>query len=147
MKNLCICLILSLFLALPTLAFSQEWITANQTTITWDAVTTLSDGTPLSGNDTIAYTIYLSNAITDPDKDNPAEIDTIEDTQKIITLVNEGQYFVGLKSIRKLADGTVVGESDIGWSDDPTVATNGDIFGIRYFLPPAIPTNMRPATE
>ncbi len=147
MKNLFVCLILSLFLVLPNFASSQEWFTANQTTVTWDAVTTLSNGTPLPEDNIIEYAVYLSNAVTDPDKTNPAEIGIAGVTEHIITLVNEGQYFIGLKTIRKLADGSVIGESDIGWTDDPLIAANGDTFGIRYFLSPSGAKNIRISSQ
>jgi archaellum component FlaF (FlaF/FlaG flagellin family) len=143
MKKLFVCLILSLFLVLPNLAFSQTWVTANQATVSWDAVTTLSNGTPVPTNDIIEYTVYLSNAITDPAKTNPAEVATVSTTEQVITLVDEGQYFVGLKTVRSLVDGTVIGESDIGWTDDSAIVLNGETFGVRYFLSPNAPINVR----
>ena len=137
---------LVLFLTFSVTAFSQEWHTANQITITWDAVTELQGGVAIPETDIIEYRVYLSNTITDPDKTNPAEIDITGDTSYVITLVNEGQYFVGLQTIRKLVDGEVIGESYIGWTDDPAIVSNGVTFGIRHFLPPMVPVGLRPGT-
>ncbi len=126
------------------IALAQTWHTANQATVEWDAVTVLDNGDPLPTTDTVEYVVYLANAITDPDKNNPTEIATIPDTSHLITLNVEGSYFVGVKAVRKISDGTVVGESEVAWSDLPQYCLNGETFGLRYFRPPAAPVNMRP---
>ena len=133
-----------LVLFLAGVAFAQTWHTTNQATVEWDAITTLSNGDPLPATDTVEYVVYLANAITDPGKTNPSEIARTTDTSQLITLNVEGQYFVGVKAIRKIADGTEVGESEVAWSDLPQYCQNGETFGLRYFLPPAAPANMRP---
>lgn len=120
------------------IALAQTWHTANQATVEWDAVTVPADST-------VEYVVYLANAITDPNKNNPTEVATLTGTSQLITLGVEGSYFVGVKSRRILtADGSNVGESDISWSDDPTRVQNGETFGLRYFVPPDAPGNMRP---
>jgi hypothetical protein len=126
-----------------SLAQSQEWHTANQATITWDAVTELQGGIAIPEDDIIEYRVYLVNALTDPDKENPAEIGTTAEIIYVITLNVEGKYFVGLQTIRKSADGICIGESIIGWADDPVIAANGAIFGLQYFLPPDVPHGVR----
>jgi len=134
-----------LFLVLLAgVALAQTWHTANQATVAWDAVTTIDNGDPLPAGDTIEYVVYLSNAITDPNKDNPVEVARTTDTSQLITLNVEGSYFVGCKAIRKIADGTEVGESVVAWSDDPQYVLNGETFGLRYFLAPSAPGNLRP---
>lgn len=133
-----------ILLVIVGVAFAQTWHTANQATVEWDAVTVLGNGDPLPAGDTVEYVVYLANAITDPNKDNPSEVATIPDTSHLITLNVEGSYFVGVKAVRKIADGTVVGESEVAWSDDPQYCQNGETFGLRYFQPPAAPVNMRP---
>lgn len=133
-----------LVLLMAGIAFAQTWHTANQATVEWDAVTTINGGDPLPAGDTIEYTVYLANAITDPDKNNPAEIATITGTSQLITLNVEGSYFVGVKAIRKIADGTNVGESVVAWSDDPQYVLAGETFGLRFFHPPDATKNMRP---
>lgn len=131
----------------PGPAFGQEWIITNQATVTWDAVTTRSDGVPFPAGDQIAYSVYLVNATTDPDKTSPILQSTVFDTECVITLSDEPKYFVGLKTIRMLGDGTIVGESVIGWSDDPLIVLDGRTFGLRYFLQPAAVTGLRPGEK
>lgn len=133
-----------LVLLMTGIAFAQTWHTTNQATVEWDAVTTIDNGDPLPAGDTIEYVVYLANAITDPNKTNPAEVATITGTSQLITLTAEGSYFVGVKAVRKIADGTNVGESAVAWSDDPQYVQGGVTFGLRYFLPPAAIGNMRP---
>jgi len=133
-----------ILLLIVGVAFAQTWHTANQATVAWDAVTTLGDGSPLPAGDTMEYVVYLSNAITDPNKDNPTEVTTVTATSHLITLNVEGSFFVCVKAVRKLADTTVVGESEVAWSDDPQYVQAGETFGLRYFLPPAAIKNMRP---
>ena len=125
------------------IALAQTWHTANQATVAWDAVL-LDNGDPIPPTDTIEYVVYLSNAITDPDKINPVEVATTTNLEQLITLNVEGSYFVGVKAVRKIADGTNVGESTVAWSDDPQYVQNGQTFGLRYFLPPAAPREIRP---
>ncbi len=136
---------LVLFLTFSVTAFSQEWHTANQITITWDAVTELEGGLAIPEPDIIEYRVYLANAVTDPDKTNPAEIDITGDTSYMITLTGEGQYFVGLQTLRKLG-GVIIGKSVIGWTDDPAIVLDGNTFGIRHFLPPMVPVGLRSGT-
>lgn len=133
-----------LVLFLAGVALAQTWYTANQATVAWDAVTTIDNGDPLPPTDTIEYVVYLANAVTDPNKTNPVEVARTTNTQQVITLNVEGQYFVGCKAIRKIADGTEVGESVIAWSDDPQYVQNGETFGLRYYLPPSAPNQLRP---
>lgn len=135
---------LMILLLISGIALAQTWHTANQATVAWDAVTTIDNGDPLPATDTIEYVVFLSNAITDPNKDNPVEVATTTDLEQLITLNVEGSYFVGVKAVRKIADGTNVGESAVAWSDDPQYVLNGETFGLRYFLPPAAPGNLRP---
>ena len=133
-----------ILLLIVGVAFAQTWHTATQATVEWDPVSTLSNGDPLPAGDTMEYVVYLANAITDPAKDNPSEVATITATSHLITLNVEGSFFVGVKAVRKLADATVVGESEVAWSDDPQYVQGGATFGLRYFLPPSAIKNMRP---
>ncbi len=135
-------LVFSLFLSS---ANAQEWYTANQITITWEAVTEMHGGVAIPETDIIEYRVFLSNVVTDPDKTNPMEIDITGDTSYTVTLVDE-KCFVGLQTIRKLAGGEVLGESIIGWTDDPAICLDGHTFGIRYFLPPMVAIGLRPGT-
>jgi len=127
-----------IFVLLAGVALAQTWFTTNQATVEWDAVS-------VPAGSSVEYVVYLANAITDPNKTNPSEVGTLTATSQLITLNVEGSYFVGVKSRRLLdSDGSNVGESDISWSDDPTRVQGGVTFGLRYFLPPDAPSNLRP---
>jgi hypothetical protein len=138
-------------LLLTPAAWAQDWHTANQSTVAWDAVTTDADGNPVPGaGERVTYVIYLANAVTDPNKDNPAEIGTTQDLQLLITLGTKGSYWVGVKSVLEVDDGqggwTTASESIIGWSDDPQYAQGGVTFGLRYYPAPSVPGGLRPVT-
>jgi len=108
----------ALLLALSsTPAQGQQWVTANQATIAWDAVTDSIDGTPLPAGEKIRFIVYLSNADTDPNKTNPAEIATTEAKQHVVTLNVEGRFFVGVRSERfRIDNGAILSSSVIAWS-------------------------------
>jgi hypothetical protein len=117
---------------ITSVAFAQEWHTANQTTVCWDGF-----------GDDVGYALYLANAQTDPQKTNPAKIaDDVMDTRYTITLGVEGCFYVGVQS-RRYVDGEIVGVSDIAWSDNPEVCLGGATFGICYFLAPPMITGLK----
>jgi len=125
-------------------AQAASWHTANQLTVAWDAVTTKDDGGALGAGETIEYVVYMANAATDPNKANPVEVDRTAATESTLTLNVEGSFFVGVKAVRKLADGTAVSESTISWSDTADATGAGNEFGVRYFLPPGKVKVIRP---
>jgi len=137
--------LLGLFLVFAPVALAEvgNWHVANQTTVAWDAVTVLSDGSPLPTGDTIEYKIYLANSVTDPSKTNPVEVGRTAALQFTITLGTEGRFLVGFQSIR-ISGGADVGESVIAWSDDPAACLNNETFGLVYFLPPGKVGGARP---
>jgi len=137
MKKSIICFaIIALLVAAPAMAV--DFITANQTTVAWDPVTKSPDGTITFASGEITYSVYLANAITDPNKSNPAKVRTIPETQTTLTLNTEGKYFVGVSAVRTVS-GNLIGESAIAWSDQVTPA-----FGIQFFIIPGPPSGLRP---
>ncbi len=143
-----------MFLVLTLPVHAQTWHTTNQATVSWNAVTTLADEahTPIPAEDVITYKVYLANALTDSGKTNPLEIAETADTSYILTLDVEGQYFVGVQTIRKhtipgigadAEDEVVTIGSDIAWSD--MIEHTPDPFGLRYFLLPDAPTGLVPS--
>ena len=129
-------------LGLATGAFGQEWHTANQATVEWNATTTLVDGSDIPADNTAEYALYLANAVTDPGKASPVLVqDNIAALTYTITLSVEGSYFVGLETIRKDAEGIEVSRSARIWSDDPAAVTTP--FGIIYVLSPSSPTGLQ----
>lgn len=145
MKKSKLFLVMVVFFMFVSVAWADvSWFTANQKTVMWDAVTTNTSGGTIPDTDTIEYVLYLSNTITDPSKSNPAEVGTTTELTYTITLNVEGLYYVGIKSVRKLPDGVIAGESEVVWSDNPLYVSNGNTFGLRYFLPPSIISGFRP---
>ena len=144
MKKVIVTLLISLVFVVS--ALSIEWKTANQATVQWDAVTTLSDGNPVPSDNSVKYRVYLANAVTDPDKTNPSLLTTnpISALEYIITLNTEGKYYIGVSAVRYDSTGAEIAdtESDINWSD-----TNGEStpnpFGLVYYIKMGAPKNLR----
>lgn len=130
-----ILLIITVFMTMGARAQAFTWITANQFTVGWDAVTQKADGTPLPLTDTVEYTLYIADTKTDPLKASPIQVYRGPELQAAFTLENEGRYWAGVKAHRMEEDGTELGESIISWSDDVAVV-DGDTWGMRYFIPP-----------
>lgn len=135
-KSIIIFAVIASLIAAP--AWAVDWVTANQTTVAWDPVVKSADGTVTFGVGEITYSVYLANAITDPNKANPAKVRTIPDTQTTLTLNTEGKYFVGVSAVRTVS-GSLIGESAIAWSSEATPA-----FGIQFFVIPGPPSGLRP---
>ena len=131
MKKFLLAVIMVLFImAIP--AFGQTWHTADQKTVGWDAVTTNTNG-GIIPTDQISYTVYLYNAVTDPNHLNAVTLGSTVETQYLITLGVEGRYFWGVKSVRTI-EGDVVGESVIIWTSLPQYD-----FGIQFYFAPMEP--------
>ena len=131
------------FILCASLSFAQTWYTANQSTVEWDRVTTLSNGDPLGAGEVVKYRVYLKNAVNGG---TPAVVSPAGDVATnsfTVTLNTEGSYFVGVSAVRYDSTDTVLGESSIAWSDDPTVCANSEDFGIRYYFLPANPGGLR----
>ena len=122
--------------------FCVDWRTTNQATVAWDAVNTLSDGSALPAGDIVKYRVYLANAITDPNKANPALIDETDLLQFTLTLNAEGRYLIGVQAVRYDSALAELGTSEINWSDVNGAATPNP-FGIVHYFNPAIPMNLR----
>jgi len=137
-----VCLAVMLALIL-TPAYAVEWKTVNQATIAWDPVTTNIDGDPIPAEHTIKYRVFLANATTDPNKENPVQLGETDQTQYLITLNVEGRYIAGVQSVRYDENGTELAVSpDINWSDVNGAATPNP-FGFVRWIPPSSPGNLR----
>jgi len=120
------------FLTSPAFAFT--WVTANQATVQWDAVTTDVDGDPLTAGTHAEYKVFLVNKITDPGKTNPAEVVQTDLLEFTITLNTKGQYLVGVKTVQiEDSTGDLLAESAMSWSDIPADCQGGVDFGLRFF--------------
>lgn len=128
-----------IFLAVQP-AWAITWVTANQSTVQWDAVTADIDGDPIAPGTHVEYKVFMANAITDPGHANPSEVAQVTATEHTITLGVKGSYHVGVQALH-IEDGTneQLAESSVAWSDDPASTQdvdgdgNGDPFGIRFF--------------
>lgn len=74
----------------------------------------------------------MSNFETDPNKTNPIELGTTQETNFIVELHESDKYIVGLQTICKKQDGYTL--SDIGWTDSIKTVSNGVTFGLHYFI-------------
>lgn len=128
---------LSMFVLIITLqlAHATDWHTANQVTIAWDQSYDIEGGT--IPTDQVTWDVFVANAITDPDKTNPVKVGSATENEYTLTLNTEGKYTVGVQAVRTV-EGEVLKSSTITWSDeDPSP------FGIKYFIIPANPNNLR----
>ena len=121
-------------------AYGQTWHTANQVTVAWDAVTTLSNGGPIPAGDSVKYKVWLKNAVTGGD---PTELGEITDLEYTITLNTEGKYFVGVSALRYTSEDMLLNESTISWSDVAECTGVEGLFGIQYFLPLKSPGGLK----
>lgn len=133
MKKL-ICIISFIFLlAIPASAIT--WITADQITVAWDPITTVS--TP----DILKYGVYMKKL----PNGEPVLIGEQDPTTATLTFTEEGRYIIGISTVRYIDKDTadeIKLESAINWSD-----INGDStpnpFGSSYYITPEMPTNFR----
>lgn len=122
-------------------------VVPNQVTVGWDAVTTLQNGNPVPAGDLIKYEIYLADyPVAEADRENPAAHTLLGETDAVewlVTLQNEGNYAVGIRSIRYV-DGDTVDpdkriENGFGWSDIDGVPVP---WYLSYFIPAAKATGI-----
>lgn len=128
-------------LSMPSIVFSHNWVTADQITVSWDAVTCFVNGDPIPPDDVIEYSACLVRE-SDVERVDCFDIWFTEDTQLTITLATEGRYFVGLRTLRKDSSGELLCQSRVGWSDDPLIVKEGKTFGIIYYHFPKTPTGL-----
>jgi hypothetical protein len=131
------------YVATPAMAIT--WVTANQTTVGWDAVTADVDGDPFAPGTHAEYEVYLVNSITDPGKTAPEKVGQTTELTLVISLVVKGSYWVGVRVVQ-IDDATSEVLSQPGafaWSDVPADCKDGIDFGIRFFAAAAATTNLR----
>jgi hypothetical protein len=133
MKKLWIVVVL-LLCATAVTAQVTHW--ANQATVEWDVVTTLSDGSPVPAGDTIAYRVWTR---LDGVETMVAEVSS---TSYTFTFDVEGIYTVGVQTIRYPENGDPEVTSEINWSDVNGVMTP-DPFYLGFYLPAAAPEGLR----
>lgn len=131
-------LIIIACLLLAGVAYTDEWHPTNQATVRWDAVTALSDGSPVPAGDLVTYQLFTRSVQTGIEASVGPPVSTIEST---ITFTIEGDYHIGIRAIRTVPPAGELPErvftSSMGWSSDPLIAKDGITFGVSYYLQPA----------
>jgi len=138
MKKLFALTVIVYFLLMAGIAGADEWHATNQVTVRWDAVTTLLDGSPVPEGDIVAYDLYIRPIQTGIPF---MAVPNVSGTESLITLLEEGDYHVGVRAVRIVP---AVGEiparafySSISWSSDPLAVKDGVTFGVSHYIPMA----------
>lgn len=132
--------LMSLLWAIPAMGIT--WHT--NPTVAWDAPTTLEGDRPIPADNTIVYDVVVADATADPNREDPQFLERVDGTQAQVRLNIEGRFYVGVRSVRLLADGTEAGASEYVWSDDPAVVKNGETFGVVQLFSPNPPCFLYP---
>jgi hypothetical protein len=117
----------------------QDWTTANQINVAWDAVTQLADGRPIPAGTTVSYKVY-----TRPDGMSTPNTFILETAvlEAPVTFSIEGKHLVGVSAVRN-DSGVPVGETAISWSDNPAVVSTAGTWGVVYYVSLMIPRGLR----
>ena len=118
------------------------WHELNRATVAWDAVTTLSDETPIPEGDIVKYKVYVAEP---GQKENLFYMGETEAVEYEFGLPKEGKFFAGVEALRyRLINEelTELNRSRIAWSDMDE-DTNNNPFGIVFYFKPAAPLNLR----
>jgi len=126
-------LFIVLLVLMASTVWAITWHTANQITVAWDAVTTVT------APDVLKYGVYtkiLPNG-------EPVFLHEQDTTVVTITFQAEGKYIIGVTSVRYVggAEGERL-ESVVNWSDENGENTPNP-FGSSYYIIPDNPKNLR----
>jgi hypothetical protein len=128
-------LIVIVILILAGVANAQTWYTANQVTLAWDPVPKL-----LATDQANKYQVYLRNDLVSNGTKIAGEITA---TQLLISFSVEGQYYLGVESIRYPVGVTVgITSASKAWSNN-AADTNNNPFGVSFFTLPGKAVNLR----
>jgi len=133
-------LVVMFFIILVDICFCLDWTTANQVTVAWTPVITLVDGSVVPAGDQILYEVYSVPETGDKSIDR-IFIGETNATEYVVTFVEEGRYFIGVRSTR-VRTSEKISVSGFAWSDDPAAVKNGVTFGVVYFIAPGEPGGM-----
>jgi hypothetical protein len=120
-----------------------NWVTANQGTFQWDAVTVDGDGDPFLPGTHVEYTSYYVNSLADPTKANPIVVEQTTLLKSTVTFPGKGRFWVGVTA--HLVDdgsGEILETSEFAWSDVPENCENGATFGFQLFATMPTPGGM-----
>ena len=120
-----------------------NWVTANQGTFQWDAVTVDGDGDPFLPGTHVEYTSYFVNSLADPTKASPIVVEQTTLLQSTVTFPGKGRFWVGVTA--HLVDdgsGEILETSEFAWSDVPENCEGGNTFGFQLFATMPTPGGM-----
>lgn len=132
---ICIIILLGFWLLYNRL-FAQDFVDTNQVTVEWDEVL------PIDPADIIAYEIFRAPYPFIGDRQDIIPLENLGvsmPTQKIIAFSIEGEYIIGVRTVRDIKGQGVFKYSDLIWSDIDGVPP----FVIRYYITPDSPASIR----
>jgi len=131
-----------MFLSVQLASAQVNWVTANQGTFYWDAVTGDTDGNPVPAGLHVEYRVFVIDSLTDV----AAVFEETTALESTVTIPAPGRYWVGLKTLLKDdGSGEVVQESDnMSRSDVVADCAGGSTFGFQMLAVFLNPGNMRP---
>jgi hypothetical protein len=139
MRSLIVVVIGLVIFGFCVVAHAQTWVTANQVTVAWDAVTQTVEGLAIPASE-MKYQVYIRTGTTG---DGTAVDGIISETQLAITFTAEGRYYIGVRAIRYPAGEASGYGSYVSWSNDPLVCAVAGPFGVVYYAVPINPKGLR----
>ena len=124
-------LIFILILVLPLL-LGQTIVRQNPVTVEWDQVLPM-------GDDIISYDIFVAPI---GDYASAQLMGTTDLLEMEVTFPDEGDWVVGVRTVRTIISNGEVLYSDINWSDQNGESTPNP-FTARWFIVPGAPSNFR----
>lgn len=122
---------LILLMVLPFL-LGQAVVRENPVSIAWNPVAAM-------GGDAISYEVFIAPI---DDKAAAESIGLTDLTEMEISINVEGDWIVGVRTVRTITESEEILYSEINWSDENGINTP-DPFFIRNYIAPAAPINLR----
>jgi hypothetical protein len=124
--------ILLIFLLVLPLLLGQTIVRDNPVSVAWDEVTPM-------GGDTISYEVFVAPVGDYQAAQSVGETDLLT---MDVTIANEGDWVIGVRTVRSITSNGEILYSEINWSDVNGLATP-DPFIVRHYAVPAAPSNLR----
>jgi hypothetical protein len=124
-------IVLIVLMCLPLL-LGQTIVRQETVSVAWDAVTPM-------GGDTISYELFVAPL---GDYASAQSVGTTILLDDDITVPSEGDWVVGVRTIRTITANGEILYSSINWSDVDGLATPNPFF-IRWYVAPVAPENLR----
>lgn len=121
-----------IFLMVLPLLLGQTIIKDNHVSIAWDPVIS-------ADNDIISYEIFITQS---GDYVAAQSIGQTELLEFDVEIPNEGNWIIGVRTVRTIIENNEVLYSEINWSDQNGEATPNP-FIVRWYMVPAAPNNLR----